>query len=336
MSTTLANNIEKHNWKRIWVTGGLGFIGSNLIKKLNDYGFYDIDIIDEMNENNQRIATELGYARFHDRKKSFHEIRYSSTVMPSFFFHLGAVSSTKSDFQDCQRWNYSYTRNLIDHWLRHDAGGRLVIASSAAVYQNDFSEENVMNLRPKSNYAISKLLIDKELSQSGDFNKGILSIRPFNAFGKYEFWKNDMASYIFQSFQKIKNGANELFVFKVDGKIPSRDFISVDDAVEKILALTFGEYNGIYNVGNGVSVRWDDLAEIIINKLAKLFQKPIKLIVKDIELERMGKNYQIHTCSENTKVNAAIGSKNKTFEEVKSDIENYLDWLYNNSSYYLD
>ena len=338
MNETLANIAENYNWRRVWVTGGLGFIGSNLVKKLNELGFYDIDIIDELNENNQKIATELGYTRFHDKNKNFDIIRYSSTQMPEFIFNFGAVSSTRPSFQDCQKWNYCYSKDLIDHWLSRDISSfqKLVMVSSAAVYQNDFAEENIMDLRPSSNYAISKLLIDKELSQSGNFGKNILSIRPFNVFGRHEFWKKDMASYIYQSFINIKNGANELCVFKVDGEIPSRDFISVDDVVEKVLVLAFGDYNGIYNVGNGVSLRWDDLGKIIMNKLAKLFKKPIKLTVKDVKSEKMGKNYQTYTCSDNTKINAAIGSKNKTLEEVKVDIENYLDWLYKNADYYLD
>lgn len=322
--------IQKNS--KILITGGCGFIGSNFLKELNKNQYNNITLCDFLNEKN--IKNIVGQ-------------RFSDIVTPDDIFtkvdlkdfdliiHMGANSKTSCNFNDAYNLNYNFSKRLFN-----GTTGKFVYASSASIYGNKVFSDNdddFFNYHPKSNYSISKYLFDQYLIENNWFEKrSIVGCRIFNAFGMGESAKGSMASYIYQSFKYILDGNDEIFVYKINNSIPSRDFIFIDDILEKTFSLLDKNRSGIYNIGNGYSLNWDKYANIIAAKLSNLFKKDISVRTIEKDPRDINSFYQTHTCSDNTKINAAIGSKNKTFEEVKSDIENYLDWLYNNSSYYLD
>lgn len=357
MNTTLTN-IPKHSY--ILVTGGFGFIGSRIVERLNRLGFYNIYIVDDLNPYNQRLASKLRFKGTISREDfyifldsdgvicSFNNMEGINMSLFDIVFHFGAVSSTSGAFSDCYLWNLNFSNLLAKKFKNYYT--KVVFASSAAIYGNgnDFSDDHEKLYevsKGNSNYAISKSMMEKYLYENDYFytknkDKQNIVVRPFNVFGPNEHFKQNMASYAFQCFKKAYlnrakiNFDNKLGVFRFNNAIPSRDFIHVDDVIDKIFALTNGENSGIFNIGNGCNIDWFSYTEIIKNKLNDLFDQKYQIL--EWYKEGFPKGYQTYTLSNNTKVNAAIGSKNKTFEEVKADIENYLDWLYNNSSYYLD
>lgn len=338
MNDNALPNIDKNS--RILVTGGLGFIGSRLIEKLNKLGYYNIDIIDDINEDNQNLALKLVYKDIYSKHRSLSDVFSTgtfgyleyNTCKYSHIFHFGAISSTQSCFDDSIKWNYEYTKQLYKHSIHCK---KFIFAGSASIYQDDFSDDhkNINNLRPKSNYAISKLMSIKDFYNNGLLEKkggNVIVANFYNVFGPNELYKEGMASYVYQCFNEVAVRKLDHFeIYKVDGGYPSRDFVHVDDCIEKIFMLLNNNSVGMFNIGNGFSLRWDDYAMIIRNKLADLTKRGVSISVYDRKKHDMGKNYQMTTKSSNQKINKELNLTNSTtYDKLKGQIENYLEYLF--------
>jgi ADP-L-glycero-D-manno-heptose 6-epimerase len=254
------------------VTGGAGFIGSNLIANLNEAGRTDIVVNDMLgtdakwrNLSKRRIADVLAPA---DLFKWLEGRKLDAVI------HLGAISDTTATDADLViATNFKYSLRLLD-WCT-GTGTRFIYASSAATYgdgtqgfSDDWSPAALERLRPMNLYGWSKHLFDTTLV--GRFVKKEklppqwAGMKFFNVFGPNEYHKGTMASVVCRVFDGAKAG-QPVRLFKshkpgiADGD-QRRDFIYVDDAVAVTRWLMdTPAVNGIFNVGTGKARSFRDM-----------------------------------------------------------------------------
>ncbi len=247
----------------IVVTGGAGFIGSNLVRGLNRRGFDDILVVDDLeqgdkhrNLNALRFSDLVDYRDFAERLDTFRSARIEA------LFHQGACSdTTESNGRFMLRVNYEYSKTLLAFAL-----GRcpFLYASSAAVYgggQHGFRESEECE-EPLNVYAFSKFLFDRHVrAHLPRAETQVLGLRYFNVFGPQENHKGRMASVLYQFHRQVE-AEGKLRVFEGSGDF-QRDFVWVDDAVE--LNLHFLDHpgtSGIYNCGTGRAESFLRLAQV--------------------------------------------------------------------------
>ncbi len=246
----------------ILVTGGAGFIGSNLVRGLNRRGVDDILVVDDLeagdkhrNLNALRFRDLVDYRDFESRLDSFRANEIEA------IFHQGACSdTTEKDGRFMLRVNYEYSKTLLAFAL-----GRcpFLYASSASVYgdgQRGFREAEECE-EPLNVYAFSKFLFDRHVRALLPSAKTqVAGLRYFNVYGPQENHKGRMASVVFHFHQQITAGKPlALFAGSADFR---RDFVYVEDAVELNLFLwEHPEVSGILNCGTGRAESFLALAE---------------------------------------------------------------------------
>jgi len=236
----------------IIVTGGAGFIGSNLVRGLNRRGIDDILIVDDLelgdkhrNLNALRFRDLVDYRDFETRLDDLDGARIEA------LFHQGACSdTTEKDGRFMLRVNYEYSKRLLAFAL-----GRcpFLYASSAAIYgdgQRGFRESEECE-EPLNVYAFSKFLFDRHVRALGPKPKTqVLGLRYFNVYGPQENHKGRMASVVFQFHRQIQAQQGLEIFAGSDGF--RRDFVAVDDAVElNLYFLDRPAQSGIFNCGTG-------------------------------------------------------------------------------------
>lgn len=315
----------------IVVTGGAGFIGSNVVKELNNLGIEKVIIVDNLGSTEKwKNIVDLSFEDYIHKDEFIEKLTkgmFNHSVQS--IIHLGAKSSTtEKDVNFLMKNNYEYTKILAKWALANNV--RFIYASSAATYGDGsmgFSDEHslIPKLRPLNAYGFSKQIFDLWALRNGVLNR-IVGLKYFNVFGPREWHKADMRSMVLKAYEQIKKeGKIRLFksynpAYK-DGE-QLRDFIYIKDAVSMTLFfLEKPELNGIFNVGTGTPRSWNDLAMAVFNAL-KL--KPnIEYI--DMPEELKGK-YQYFTKAEMGKIKAAGYSKpTMSLEEAVKDYVLYLE-----------
>lgn len=317
----------------IIVTGGAGFIGSNIVKALNDAGEDKVLIVDRLGKadkwKNLRDLNFLDYEHKDDFLVKLDQGLFDHGVWA--VLHLGACSSTtERDADYLMSNNFGFSRRLA-HRLAARPGLRFIYASSAATYGNGsagYSDDHgsTASLRPLNMYGYSKQLFDVWALKTG-FVKRAVGLKYFNVFGPNEYHKGDMRSVVIRAyFQAKKTGTVKLFKSYRpeynDGE-QLRDFIYVKDAVKITLHfLDRPDMNGIFNAGTGNPRSFNDLASAVFAALGA--QPRIEYI--DIP-EGLEKRYQYYTCADTDKL-LASGFKWSfaTLEEAVRDyVANYLE-----------
>lgn len=316
----------------IVVTGGAGFIGANVIKRLNESGEEKIIVVDNLNSSEKwKNLVELSFEDYVHKTK-FIEMIKNETFTRAFraIIHLGARSSTtEKNVEFLMENNYNYTKELAKYCLANNV--RFIYASSAATYgdgSRGFSDEHALIplLRPLNAYGYSKQIFDLWALKNGFLDK-IVGLKYFNVYGPGEWHKGEMRSMVLKAYEQIKKD-KKIKLFKSyntlykDGE-QLRDFIYVKDAVEMtIFFLEKTELNGIFNVGTGIARSWNDLANAVFSALR--MQPEIEYIDMPEEIKN---KYQYFTKAEMTKLKSA-GYNNPTFsleDAVRDYILNYLE-----------
>ncbi|NCO66950.1 MAG: ADP-glyceromanno-heptose 6-epimerase [Nitrospirae bacterium CG_4_10_14_3_um_filter_44_29] len=265
--------------KTIIVTGGAGFIGSNIVKRLNELGENRVLIVDNLgNTDKWRNLVGLDFEDY-VQKDVFLE-RLSGGAFGgkiSAIFHMGArTSTTESDMEYLMENNYKYTKTLALWAVRKNV--RFIYASSAATYGDGsmgFSDNHSLltRLRPLNAYGYSKHLFDLWAFKNNLLDK-IVGLKYFNVFGPNEWHKGEMRSMVLKAYEQVKkNGKVRLFKSYrkdyVDGE-QLRDFIYVRDAVDMTLYFwEQPEINGIFNIGTGNPRTWNALAKAVFSALGR-------------------------------------------------------------------
>ena len=242
------------------VTGGAGFIGSNIVRELNARGEHDILIVDHLGSGEKwKNLVGLHYEDYIDKESLFNYLNRKALKKIEVVYHLGACSATtETDAAYLAENNYRFTRELCTRCL--DAGTRFVYASSAATYGDGglgYSDTHTELAKHRSlnMYGYSKHMFDLWALRSGAI-RSIAGLKYFNVFGPGEAHKGDMRSVVHKSFGQIR-ATGKVQLFKShrpdyqDGH-QVRDFIYVKDAVD--MTLWLGEHSsksGIFNCGTG-------------------------------------------------------------------------------------
>jgi ADP-L-glycero-D-manno-heptose 6-epimerase len=313
----------------IVITGGAGFIGSCLLKYLNDRGREDILIVDNL-DTSTKWKNLIG-KDFIDYIPKYEFIDFLNNIEDTdiieCIFHLGACSSTtESDIDYLYDNNYNFSKDIASYCLDNDV--KLIYASSAATYgmgENGFHDNEFMDLSPLNGYGFSKYLFDKWVVKM-DLENTFCGFKFFNVFGPNEYHKGSMSSMIYKSYYQIKeNGVVKLFKSNSpdfgDGE-QLRDFIYVKDVCKVMLEAYDKNLKGIYNLGTGNTSNWNELAENVFKALDK------ESNIKYIEIPNdIANQYQNYTKAEMTKYhNAGFKTEFTSFENSVSDyVINYLE-----------
>ena len=321
---------------QIVVTGGAGFIGSNLVEALNQRGEDQIIIVDHLKEGNKwKNLLDLKFMDYIEKDEFLEKIEKGYFKEVSAIIHLGACSNTTvKDLQFLYLNNYKYSQKLALFSLENNI--QFIYASSAATYGDGslgFSDDETLlpKLKPLNPYGFSKHLFDLWLYYNGFLNK-VVGLKYFNVFGEKEFHKGEMRSVVLKAYEQIKK-EEKVKLFKSynphyqDGE-QLRDFIYVKDAVEVTLFfLENPQIKGIFNVGTGKARSFKDLVLAIFSALN------IPLNIEYIEMpEYLKKQYQYFTQADITKLKKA--GYNKPMWELEDAVKNYVTYLEKNYTFF--
>lgn len=311
----------------IVVTGGAGFIGSNLVLGLNARGHRDILVVDNLENGRKfRNLTQCRFADYLDKRDFIGHLRQGRFEQEKIdaIFHQGACSTTTEwDGRYMMENNYEYSKILLDFCTRKKI--QLIYASSAAVYgsRTVFKEDRAHEF-PLNVYGWSKHRFDEYLRERlGNLKSQVVGLRYFNVYGPREAHKGSMASVAYHlNNQLLEKGRIALFAGSggyADGE-QRRDFIYVSDVVD--VNLWFFEHpgvSGIFNLGTGRSQPFNDVAKAILKFHGR----------GDLEYipfpEHLKGAYQSFTEADLGALRAA--GCEQTFKSVEEGVSLYLQWL---------
>jgi ADP-L-glycero-D-manno-heptose 6-epimerase len=317
------------------VTGGAGFIGSNVVAALNDAGRADVVVCDALGHEGK--WRNLAKRQLADIIPPSELIDWIKDRKLDAVIHLGAISETTATDGDLVvATNFRLSRQLLD-WCTEYATP-FIYASSAATYGDGaqgFSDDAALpalkSLRPMNLYGWSKhlfdLLVAERFARGEKLPPQCVGLKFFNVFGPNEYHKGTMASILARRFDDIREGrVVQLFKSHRDGIADGdqrRDFIYVDDAVRVVMwLLATPKVSGLFNVGTGKARSFKDL---ILAAYAAL-GRPANIQYIDMP-EAIRGSYQYFTQSEVDRLRGAgyNGGFTALEDAVGLYVRNYLD-----------
>ncbi len=305
----------------IIVTGGAGFIGSNVVHALNSIGYTEILVVDNLSAGAKFFnLVDLEFIDYID-KTEFRAGIMSARDMGQIdaIFHLGACSNTTEwDGKYMMDNNYQYSKDILHFCL--DRKIPFLYASSAAVYgdrDHDFIEERQYE-KPLNIYGYSKFLFDQYVrTLLPQVSSPVCGLRYFNVYGPRESHKGSMASVAFHLNSQIKCGESpKLFMGSENFK---RDFIHVDDVTAVNVWCWQNRVSGIFNCGTGQAESFQVVADTLVDYYQSL---PVEYVTFPDKLKGC---YQSYTQADLTKLRSA--GYDKPFKSVAMGVKAYLGWL---------
>jgi len=310
----------------IVVTGGAGFIGSNLVRELNVRGRDDIVVVDDLRAGRKFLnLVACDIADYWDRDEFLERLENGAIARPETIFHQGACAvTTEWDGRYMLDNNYRYSVRLYEYCAANEVP--LIYASSAAVYgaSKVFKEDDRAAERPLNVYGYSKLLFDQYVRRHARRARAqVAGLRYFNVYGPGEAHKGSMASVAFHLQRQVAEHG-EARLFEGSGGYSAgeqrRDFVYVGDVASvNLWLLQHPDVSGIFNVGTGTSASFNDVARAII---AGMNKGAIRYIPFPPELAA---SYQSFTQADISALRAA--GYTAPFEDVRAGIASYLDAL---------
>ena len=277
------------------VTGGAGFVGSNMVKKLNEKGITDIIIIDSYGDDKMKNLLGLKFKDFVDYQDGLETVGAYLNMIdnPQGFFHIGANADVLVyDPKKMMNENFEFSKLYCEY--ANSKNIPFIYASSSAVYGNGKGQDvNDGEEEPHNTYAWSKWLFDQYVLGNKDhFVNKVVGFRFFNVFGWGEFHKGKNANIVYRFYRFIKEkNFIDLFQNHIE-----RDHIWVEDVAEVMYQAMIREEmtTGIYNL---ISHR--QVAEIVIETMmeeGEIPQAPVENYIQFIEIpEELRDKFQFYT-----------------------------------------
>ncbi len=265
--------------KTILITGGAGFIGSNLAFYFQgnhpDAKVVVLDMFrsgETLSNGNLKsfghfknllgFTGEIISGDIND-KKLLKKLEKEYTF--DYIFHEAAISDTTALEQDLMiKTNVNAFKDLLD--LAHTHKANMIYASSAATYGDAASPQRVGREAPQNVYGFSKLMMDHLAAEYIEKNEiSIVGLRYFNVYGPREFFKNSTASMVVQFGHQLLSGKNPK-LFEGSDKI-IRDFIFIEDIIQANIKAMHPKKSGVYNVGTGKARSFQSIVDILQREL---------------------------------------------------------------------
>lgn len=305
--------------KKYLVTGGAGFIGSNIAKTLEAQG-HEVTVMDDFSKNGH-FKNLIGFKGDVIAADCF-------TFMPrdmyfDAIFHEAAITDTTvMDQKAMMEQNVEAFKNVLTFAAENEIK-KVIYASSAATYGNGpVPNVETQPTHPENVYGFSKVIMDNVASQFAADNRDmtIIGLRYFNVYGPGEYFKGKMASMVFQLYNQMREGKRPR-VFK-NGE-QQRDFVYVKDIVKiNMCALRNGKETGVYNAATGIPRDY--------NAIIACLNKEMGLNLEPEYIDNPYPFFQLKTQADMTKSESKLGyTPDYTLEAGIADYVKILDEHYN-------
>lgn len=321
-------NVDFNN-KTILVTGGAGFIGSNIVFYLQDNYPNCKIIVFDLFRNEETLVNGIIKSFGHFKNligfkgdiicgdiNSERDLQKIEKYKLDYIFHQAAISNTRIYNQEIIiRNNVNSFYKLLE--IARENNAKMIYASSAATYGSSPAPQKIGDETPENPYGFSKYAMDQIAYRyiKAYKNTHIIGLKYFNVYGEREFFKEKTSSMVLQLGHQILSN-NSPRLFNGSDKI-MRDFVYIKDIVNANILACFTKKSGVYNVGTGIQHSFLDIVEIL--------QKELNTSLKIDYFENPYSAYQL-----NTKADISLSQKNLNYHpnyNLKQGIKEYIPYI---------